>query len=1321
MTVRWFREVGILDRIWKLWVSQRPVCEDKLKEFVSVGRMELYPAMQVFRIGAGVSVAVLMAELIHFHRPQRTPREILKLRLSHPGDDSSEQTVGHRHDKKSFPGEGVVASQFDLVDIYLRGTSRWRTSLEDPTLCKWPKFLDPALPKDESSECIIVFCIGSKMSESSLCRGRSLCSPDPYLQLLTSLQKRDLIKFLAVLNRPNIELDHWYDYPHYSTCLDIACQEPDCEQFVDALLKHGVDPNKINRDRKKAPIHFAAESGNRAVIKKLLEFPETNVNALDDYGNTALHICAKHLTSEPGVYDACIFVLMAKPNCQLNIVNIKGYTPLHLAVVNGSKNTIKQILNNSSQPLNIDTFKISSGKSTRDVIMEKFPELEDELPQVTVVDIEDVKASTLFSYLYDNNCNSFVEMFREKIDCAFREGLLNSSDGSCTFLQLACGKGYTEVVKVLLELGADPHLTIPTNTRSPASIASYHGYNDILECFFSRVSSWPTNGGDSILHDVVKGSTSKLPLCARENRDHEKCLSLILYHLDDISVDINQQDKIGNTALHYAAYNDDEYAILMLLKYGAYIGLRNRFEEPPLANITPETLEKFLDTCLETNGELSREENFEIRFKFSFLTPPITTYSHGKSSLDSLVIPVDDVNAKTKPEIPETDPLLYIITAVILFSSLVEGRTRQPLAAISILVSWAELVLLIGRHPLLSTNIEMLKRVSWNFLKFLAWYSILIVAFALSFYTLFRDCSGSVCQNSEDNFFMDPGMSVFKTVVMLTGEFDASSIPFVSFPGTSHVVFMLFVFLIAIVLFNLLNGLAVSDTQAIKNDAELLRKTKVNSCSFCRGCQALDPEILRAAMDILACKKKISLKDIKEVLDENHSQLKSVHEQLTVSQKRLDDYSPRFDDLDMSWKRTEEKLNLLLHKKVLGTPHQNPNLPIIASPLCCESDARQWSISRQISVARRVLSERKLSRDSYSADYAGSTQTSSRTHFRHMAREKGSRMREVMKGNMGRDGEEEKMKREEDGKKATIRNTGERRWNYMILSHEAARKGGEGQERNLKEKRNCAYSQQVSQSRAGLDVDASGSRETGSHHNISHHCSLSCLGGSGSSELVWTKPRIHDWMKTLLLVLLSAQHTPSKKKLPFTITPEPALREKQCYLYVAVPPFSPTLPITQLFCKILVGKRAFLMARMVAQLMLSSLFWKGWTGGRGGLHSDILPNPSFIQCKHSPFVLPRLLAGNNTKESPSYEKRTNRLCLLQASCGYDQTRDRIRSVSLQVGLADATVVSVGECDRRPPFELVSPSLRIPALSSLPMRLRATRISSVAKFTVLSGH
>lgn len=169
------------------------------------------------------------------------------------------------------------------------------------------------------------------------------------------------------------------------------------------------------------------------------------------------------------------------------------------------------------------------------------------------------------------------------------------------------------------------------------------------------------------------------------------------------------------------------------------------------------------------------------------------------------------------------EAMLIVVTAVLLFSRQTNSYSRQQLSAIAILLSWAELVLLIGRHPMLATNIEMFKTVSLNFLKFLAWYSILIVAFALSFYTLFRDCGGEACKEGDDeNFFLSPGMSVFKSIVMLTGEFDAGSIPFVSFPGTSHILFVLFVFLIAIVLFNLLNGLAVSDTQAIREDAELV-------------------------------------------------------------------------------------------------------------------------------------------------------------------------------------------------------------------------------------------------------------------------------------------------------------------------------------------------------------------------------------------------------------------------------------------------------------------------------------------------------------------
>jgi len=62
-----------------------------------------------------------------------------------------------------------------------------------------------------------------------------------------------------------------------------------------------------------------------------------------------------------------------------------------------------------------------------------------------------------------------------------------------------------------------------------------------------------------------------------------------------------------------------------------------------------------------------------------------------------------------------------------------------------------------------------------------------------------------------------------KTFVMMMGEFEADSIKSeMANSPTCFCLFALFVFIIAIVLLNLLTGLAVSDTQAIKSDAEEL-------------------------------------------------------------------------------------------------------------------------------------------------------------------------------------------------------------------------------------------------------------------------------------------------------------------------------------------------------------------------------------------------------------------------------------------------------------------------------------------------------------------
>lgn len=152
------------------------------------------------------------------------------------------------------------------------------------------------------------------------------------------------------------------------------------------------------------------------------------------------------------------------------------------------------------------------------------------------------------------------------------------------------------------------------------------------------------------------------------------------------------------------------------------------------------------------------------------------------------------------------------ISLIVLTFAVLCGAGPQVSAIVILLSAW-ELVILISQHPRMTTGIEMFRTVSFNFVRFLFPYAFLILAFALAFYTLFKD--------GDDTSFSDPGHSFFKTVIMLTGEFDANDIPFISHPVWSHVVFVLFVFLIAIVLFNLLNGLAVSDTAEILCKAEL--------------------------------------------------------------------------------------------------------------------------------------------------------------------------------------------------------------------------------------------------------------------------------------------------------------------------------------------------------------------------------------------------------------------------------------------------------------------------------------------------------------------
>jgi transient receptor potential cation channel subfamily A protein 1 len=140
---------------------------------------------------------------------------------------------------------------------------------------------------------------------------------------------------------------------------------------------------------------------------------------------------------------------------------------------------------------------------------------------------------------------------------------------------------------------------------------------------------------------------------------------------------------------------------------------------------------------------------------------------------------------------------------------------------------------MVGRHPRLTTiniYVTMLYRVLGTFILFLTWYSLFILAFGLGFYILLhQDLTENPEVESDYKFFDTLGLCIVKTFTMFVGELEFGDLPIDSAFG--YIFLLAFVFLIVVVLMNLLNGLAVSDTGVIRAEAEIhAYKTQVSRC-----------------------------------------------------------------------------------------------------------------------------------------------------------------------------------------------------------------------------------------------------------------------------------------------------------------------------------------------------------------------------------------------------------------------------------------------------------------------------------------------------------
>lgn len=170
-------------------------------------------------------------------------------------------------------------------------------------------------------------------------------------------------------------------------------------------------------------------------------------------------------------------------------------------------------------------------------------------------------------------------------------------------------------------------------------------------------------------------------------------------------------------------------------------------------------------------------------------------------------------------------PRLNLFIRLILYPRMYSYQNEQYFYTICLFLSANELLHCLKGTKLigLSKHYFLFRRIMRNFIKVLPLYAICIVSFSLAFYKYFSEknttsnMSDADGKNNSSDFenFGQPALSILRTIVMATGEIDATDM------GIEEVnlffwLLILFIFSISIVLSNLLIALAVTDTQVSK-------------------------------------------------------------------------------------------------------------------------------------------------------------------------------------------------------------------------------------------------------------------------------------------------------------------------------------------------------------------------------------------------------------------------------------------------------------------------------------------------------------------------
>ncbi len=322
-------------------------------------------------------------------------------------------------------------------------------------------------------------------------------------------------------------------------------------EVVKVLLEYGASPLAV-MGQQPPPLHLACFQERVDIVCTMAEHCGGEIlNHKDCFGKAPLHYSISVQGCSVIAYIATIGYV------DVNVRDVLGRTPLHLAVLSGNVDSVKQLVDSGAdlflkddQDLSMLHFAVMSGQLNVLNYLLRLPNVPEATKEVNTEG--------------DNPFHLAIKQNTALCDAILKSTALEDvrdAEGNC-YIHLASATGNVTLLREILRIPSYLNSLNDANRKgeTPLHLAADNGYDKCVKLLL--------NFG-ALTHKCLGGMTAFFHAC---RGGHVNCAKILLDHFP---FQKDWTDNRGNSALHYAVQSNNPLILKFLLDQGSKISLNN--------------------------------------------------------------------------------------------------------------------------------------------------------------------------------------------------------------------------------------------------------------------------------------------------------------------------------------------------------------------------------------------------------------------------------------------------------------------------------------------------------------------------------------------------------------------------------------------------------------------------------------------------------------------------------------------------------------------------------------------------------------------------